>query len=663
VSSFSTDFDHRGFALFVCEEPPAGYPVTEVPDQHRTKPGGTFESRRREYLDLCLRNPSPRSFKAPWYELPRCAAARPVHEGILRAACAFIDARRDCSDFILHALLRQRFQFPDVALSAELDGRIRQSILGFKYWPDEPGTDSLCTWTENHQILYASAGFLAGVLYPGETFTSSGRTGAELAGLHAPRIRRWLDLRFRTGFSEWLSNVYYDEDLAALLSLLDFSPDPDISRRAGAVIDLILLDMALHGFQGVCASTHGRSYDEHRKRSSREAVSDTMKLVYGAGCYARVDNMSAVAFALSPVFRLSPALEALARDGDRPEVLVRQRMGIRVAEAGRWGLGFRSLEDGMVLLSLEAYLHPRTARLTFRMFDAFRWWQNEYFAPFAKQRNLVSLLRRSGLMRPAARLLQKDLCRNTREEVNLITFRTPDYQLSSAVDYRKGFGGDQQAIWQATLGPGAVCFVTHPAGSGAHSPDMWTGEGTLPRVGQHRNVLVSVYRIDTRPGLYRTNRLLYTHAWLPVEAFDEVVARGHWVFARKGAGYLALWARNGLERRDPGELVSRGTRNIWLCELGRARTHGTFTDFCRSVENAPLRARGSSVLYRSPSVGLVRFGWRGPLRVNDTAIPLRGFPRYDSPYVRADFDPAEIVVEHAGHRLVLDRWAGRAEEA
>jgi hypothetical protein len=69
------------------------------------------------------------------------------------------------------------------------------------------------------------------------------------------------------------------------------------------------------------------------------------------------------------------------------------------------------------------------------------------------------------------------------------------------------------------------------------------------------------------------------------------------------------------------------------------------------------------VLYRSPSVGLVRFGWRGPLRVNDTAIPLRGFPRYDSPYVRADFDPAEIVVEHAGHRLVLDRWAGRAEEA
>ena len=28
----------------------------------------------------------------------------------------------------------------------------------------------------------------------------------------------WLDLRFHTGFSEWLSHVYYDEDLTALLA-------------------------------------------------------------------------------------------------------------------------------------------------------------------------------------------------------------------------------------------------------------------------------------------------------------------------------------------------------------------------------------------------------------------------------------------------------------
>ena len=29
-------------------------------------------------------------------------------------------------------------------------------------------------------------------------------------------------MRFKSGFSEWLSHVYYDEDLTALLSLVDF---------------------------------------------------------------------------------------------------------------------------------------------------------------------------------------------------------------------------------------------------------------------------------------------------------------------------------------------------------------------------------------------------------------------------------------------------------
>ncbi len=658
MSSFATEFNHRDFALHVQGEPPAGYPLADAPDIFRETPEGTFEARRAEFLSLCLRTPSPKNLKAPWYELPRIAAGQPVHEGILQAACDFIDQRRDCADFILHALLRQRLQYPVAALSPDLRERIRRSILGFKYWPDEPGIDSLCTWTENHQILYSSAAFLAGQLFPQELFTSSGLQGDALQARHAPRIRRWLDLRFRTGFSEWLSNVYYDEDLTALLSLLDFCQDDEIRRRAAVVTDLLLLDLALHSFKGVLASTHGRSYVAHRTRSGSEAVSDTCRLLFGAGRYARVDNMSAVAFALSPAFRLAPALEEIARDRERPETLIRQRMGIRLVEARRWGLGFRSLEDGMVFLSLEAYLHPRMANLTFRMFDAFRWWDNEYFAPFKRQRKLVGMLRSVGVMPLFARVMERDLCRNTREEVNVVTYRTPDYQLSSAVDYRPGYGGDQQAIWQATLGPEAVCFVTHPAKREGHSPDYWTGEGTLPRTGQYRNVLVSIYRIDTRPGLYVTNRLLFTHAWLPEDAFDEVARHGNWVFARRGKGYFALWARGGLARGEPGELISEGKENVWVCEMGRQATHGSFADFVSAVATAEMRLGRNRVSYRSPSVGEVSFGWSGPLLVNGSEVPLRDFPRYESPWVQAEFDPSAIAVHGAAHRLTLDWRTG-----
>ena len=119
------------------------------------------------------------------------------------------------------------------AFSPELFHRARETVLKFKYFPDEPGMDSLCTWTENHYILFS----LGCLLWPA-SFTrkrsspTTVRPGRKRSVLNRPRILRWLDLRFRTGFSEWLSHVYYDEDLTALLSLVDFCQDEEIARQS-----------------------------------------------------------------------------------------------------------------------------------------------------------------------------------------------------------------------------------------------------------------------------------------------------------------------------------------------------------------------------------------------------------------------------------------------
>ena len=59
-----------------------------------------------------------------------------------------------------------------------------------------------------------------------------------------------------------------------------------------------------------------------------------------------------------------------------------------------------------------------------------------------------------------------DLDRASLSRVDKITFRTPDYQLSAAQDYRKGAPGSMQHIWQATLGPGTMVFALHPGPSG-----------------------------------------------------------------------------------------------------------------------------------------------------------------------------------------------------
>ena len=55
-----------------------------------------------------------------------------------------------------------------------------------------------------------------------------------------------------------------------------------------------------------------------------------------------------------------------------------------------------------------------------------------------------------------------NLDRQALPRVDKITYRTPDYQLSAAQDYRKGGPGASQHIWQATLGPGTMVFAIHP---------------------------------------------------------------------------------------------------------------------------------------------------------------------------------------------------------
>jgi hypothetical protein len=386
------------------------------------------------------------------------------------------------------------------------------------------------------------------------------------------------------------------------------------------------------------------------------------------GVFSGADSMGVACLALSPGYRMPQVLYEIAADLRRAEMVNRQRMGIKLAEAKRWGLGFENFEDGMVFLSLEAYTHPRTVQLIMRMFDAFNWWENDFFAMFRTRRRLLSVLRRFHLLPLLVSAVERDVTRNTREEVNIYTYRTPDYLLSSALDYRPGCGGDQQHIWQATLGPDAVCFTTHPARRHEPSPSYWTGSGSLPRVAQVKNVVIAIYDVDTRPGVYVTHRLRFTHAWLPRDHFDETVEAGGWICARRGDGYLALRAQHPYRwQTEPGEnrdceVIVEGTRTVWICEVGRRAVDGEFAEFVARIVRASVTWGDRCVAYDSPSQGHIEFGWTGPLRVNGAAVPLRGYPRYDNPYVQASFPPEEIGVGCGGHWLRLN-WKTAERQA
>lgn len=636
-----------------------------------------YQQRREAFFQETL-DAEPRN---TYSEVMRLAKGVAPDESKIRVDLDRLVAREDTSDFKLPGLVWMLYKHADSELlSQDLLDDAKSVLLQHKYWPDErlnepgPTTDSMVYVTENHFILYASSAYLVGQLYRDETFDASNETGEQKMATFKPRVEKWLELRYRSGFSEWLSNVYYDEDIPGLVALVELAEDPDIKMKAAMVLDLILADMALNQYDGAFGSTHGRTYED-KMSGLRDNTGSTFALVFGLNELGP-GNMSSSMLALStsytPPYLVWDLAHDSERDGGREAMENRQRMGIKLEEAESWGLDTTRFEDGMTFMTLEAYTHPLTIGLWVEMLNAYGWWDHDDYAVFAPFR---PVLENETVRHAFAVEAEKDITRNMRPEVNIYTYRTPDYMLSTAQDWRKGYGGDQQSIWQATLGIDAVAFTTHPANESweGPTPRYWTGYGTMPRAIQVQNVVISIYDVDTEAMLYVPNQPLFTHAFLPKDQFDEAFKEGEWFFARKGQGYLALWSSDpdsDWEPEDPGrpelgvhEIIADGEKTVWICELGSEAEHGSFEAFRSAILGAGLDVgvEALSVTYDSPSQGRLVMGWDGPLTQDGQPMEVGDYPRYGNPYSDSAFRDDVIAFEyedpsgrHQDRSLVLD---------
>jgi len=237
--------------------------------------------------------------------------------------------------------------------------------------------------------------------------------------------------------------------------------------------------------------------------------------------------------------------------------------------------------------------------------------------------------------------------------VDKVTYRTPDYMLSSVQDYRPGEAGSREHVWRATLGPAATVFTNHPACSSfdvARRPNFWRGNAILPRVAQWQDSLIAIYALP------EDDWMGFTHAYFPAYAFDAYALRDGWAFAQKDAGYIALTAARGFALLETGmhaglELRSYGRRNIWLCQMGRVTQDGTFSQFQEAVLRQAPAFEDLSVRYTTLRGETLSFGWEGPLLRNGEVEPITGSRHYDSPYGVADL-PAEEIVIMVGERAL-----------
>lgn len=644
-----------------------------------------------------------REEQEPGYVAPAGAWGPNAWDAVFTKVSTFEDTSDFDMLYLMNALLGYR---GNPAVDAALWQKAEDAILGFKFWytqPTPPGIiDDMWYWSENHQIIFHTLEYLAGQTFPDRTFTVTGMTGA-LHQAHAREfIVKWFDHKARFGFDEWHSNVYYQKDVTPLLTLVEYAQDPEIANGAAILLDRFLLDIALNSFEGTFGATHGRSYKKDKMSALDEDVYALTKLLFDTSefPYEPGAEPGATLLARAKKYRLPQVLLEIAQS-DGPFVN-RERMGIPIDEfaplpvdengalildetgaipppPGPYGLDYRDEANLPIFWSMSALTAWPVLPMVFEVADYYGLWESELFQPFVEIRDAVGTL---AFAQIAAQALPHAASGPLNEEVNTYSYRTPEYLLSSAQDYRKGSRGNQYHSWQATFGANALVFTTHPGTAPRQTldwnddgePGSWTGTASQPRTAQHENVAIHLYspQYVVAPGVFRplTRYEPYTHAYFPQDHFDEVVRDGNWTFGRSGSGYIALYswriaefvdhgpnvAKNGMTL--PFDLVANGgPDNVWIVECGSESDWDSFAAFQDAIRaaavtvtpvttNLPPKTRAPffEVGYDSPSQGAMQFSWTGPLTVGGAEIAITDYPRMDNPWTHVDFEERDLFV-------------------
>ena len=182
---------------------------------------------------------------------------------MLSRQCEYMKKRFDCSDFRAQLLFKIYKDCYD-----ELDDKCRElikdTLLSFKYFMDEPGDDSMCYWSENHQLMFAVSEYLAGQEWPDEIFSNNGMTGREHQHKAKVRIDAWMKQRFDFGFSEYLSNNYIAEDLSPMANFIAYSRDENAVAQMKIILDILLFDIALNSVNNRFVSVSSRMYGNNK---------------------------------------------------------------------------------------------------------------------------------------------------------------------------------------------------------------------------------------------------------------------------------------------------------------------------------------------------------------------------------------------------------------
>lgn len=462
-------------------------------------------------------------------------------EAHINQALEQMERREDCSDFFLAGLLRLMQSY---SLPAALSERAEQTILNYRYWMTEDGSDGMCFWSENHALMFYICAFMAGNQYPDKIFPRSGRTGLEVSEAAKDRIQQWLEDIEEYGFEEFLSADYMCVTLGALLNVVDYM-EAEESARAARLIDLMLKSFACHTFRGSIIAPQARIYRSVILPFTQSAQS----LIHLLNAETPVGNSEWMVFLMNSKYRLPHHYASLMNEPLEMEY-----------QTGNAWVKLKKQQDYM-LTSVQSPRYDEKPSF----------WENISFDDSA----------------------------DVESNQYIKSFNERFHGTSR---FEPGVHGYQQHMWYAALDNDTVVFTNHPgemADDGGMRPGYWYGNGIMPAIKQQGNLLGVIYDIG------EDHPIAFTHLFFPASKFDSVSKNGQWLFGQKDGGYAAIWCSDVMvshnDRLIDCEYRVYGSRMAYICQCGSKEEFQSlnhFKDYCQllspSFDHSKLKLSASN---------------------------------------------------------------------
>lgn len=636
----------------------------------------------------------------------------------LAGAIERIDVREDCADFTANALIR--FYLENKYRLAEVNKEeIKNCLTGFKYWMDQYDgrSDSMCHWSENHQILFAVTEYLAGKEWPEEVF-ADGNTGAEHVVFAKSRIEAWMNQRYYFGFNEYYSNNYYPEDISPMANFIQFADkeDQDLIDKMKIVMDIIWLDIATQSYKYTDAegntqyafmSASGRMYmDSKASDDTGNRLRPYINLVLENGedykensrnffvCFRRMYETRVDG---EPIYEVPAVVKEIFNDEAKIQI-VKASNGITLKELVANNYVGQYVGQLMMQMGMEAFSNEEVIDNSIRFLNENKLFENEFLNDF-KLVNLWPLTITNSLGELSA-ILNPSTNGKAIQRANVYTYQTPYYSMSTTQEHFAGDYADQHHISLSTISGDISVYNSQPMRNNTRS-QYWVGYGRLPYAIQDENVNIAIYTIPQKAGMLEPHVVGYTHAYFPVGLFDEVnmdyLSEGY-IFGRKGDTYVMMCAKsdgdavlmfkNDMEgvtaeelaedRDDIKENVKEvieasgdlrydlifegGENHAWITELSSVEQDGSFEAFVSRILENDYSFKNMTVTYTSVDKTF-EVKYDEYFKLNGETVNTE-YERYESAYVDGKVErEAEIIrFSFNGKTLVLNYREGTREQ-